>query len=86
MRANKLIGSSLETNISIKLQDELFKIADNYDFSEICITSKASVENDNTINDKIEVTTSKAEGEKCPVCWKVSLDPCKKHGKIQISK
>ncbi|MDA9752784.1 isoleucine--tRNA ligase [Candidatus Pelagibacter sp.] len=86
MRANKLIGSSLETNISIKLQDELFKIADNYDFSEICITSKASVENDNTINDKIEVTTSKAEGEKCPVCWKVSPDPCKKHGKIQISK
>ncbi len=86
MRANKLIGSSLETNISIKLHDELFKIADNYDFSEICITSKASVENDNTINDKIEVTTSKAEGEKCPVCWKVSLDPCKKHGKIQISK
>jgi len=28
------------------------------------------------------VETSKAEGEKCPVCWKISKEKCKRHGHI----
>ena len=28
---------------------------------------------------EIIVTTIKAEGQKCPVCWKINLDGCKRH-------
>ena len=27
----------------------------------------------------IIVETTKAKGNKCPVCWKISIDPCKRH-------
>ena len=30
--------------------------------------------------DDIVVETSKAKGDKCPVCWKISEKPCIRHG------
>jgi len=27
----------------------------------------------------ITVITKKASGTKCPVCWKISVDPCSRH-------
>ncbi len=48
-RTDKIIGSSLEANIQIKLKDEFYKIAKNEDFSEICITSSASIIKDDKI-------------------------------------
>jgi len=45
--------------------------------SELCITSKAQITF--TDSDNILVETSKALGEKCPVCWKISIDPCSRH-------
>jgi isoleucyl-tRNA synthetase len=76
-RANKLIGSSLEAHIELSLNKSLKEITANIDFSELCITSKAEL----NFSDKeeISVITKKAEGNKCPVCWKINIEPCTRH-------
>tara|TARA_Y100000389_G_C17222066_1_gene393817 strand:- start:151 stop:696 length:546 start_codon:yes stop_codon:yes gene_type:complete len=76
-RANKEIGSSLEANLSISLNEELFEITKNTNFSELCITSDAKIEK--TDSDEVSVITFKAEGKKCPVCWKINKNGCKRH-------
>ena len=76
-RASKEIGSSLEANLVIKLNKDLIEISKGIDFSELCITSKAQIEKSN--EDKIVVETVKAEGQKCPVCWKINQNGCKRH-------
>ena len=84
-RAEKIIGSSLEANIEIKIKNQhIFNIAENQDFSEICITSSALISNDKSIENEIEVITSKAVGNKCPVCWKISKEICEKHGHLAV--
>ena len=83
-RANKIIGSSLEANINIKLKEEIFNIAKDQDFSEICITSAAEITQDNKIENDIEVITEKAKGIKCPVCWKISENNCERHGHLKL--
>jgi len=81
-REDKTIGSSLEANVKIKLDKKYFKLASQHDFSEICITSSAEVILDENLKDGVEVETLKAEGEKCPVCWKISKKKCKRHGNL----
>ncbi|WP_440909030.1 isoleucine--tRNA ligase [Candidatus Pelagibacter sp.] len=72
-RASKEIGSSLEAEINISLDQDLFEKFKNIDFAELCITSSATV----TKGDKeIEVETKKASGSKCSLCWKISSKPC----------
>ena len=77
-RAEKLIGSSLEATISIELNNEIFQIVKDYDFSEICITSNAELKNNNSMETDIRINTSKAEGDKCPKCWKIIKNKCKR--------
>ena len=55
----------------------MIKLSKNIDFAELCITSIAKIEKGSS--DNIEVTTLKAEGTKCPVCWKINKNPCKRH-------
>ena len=76
-RANKIIGSSLEANLEIELNDKLFELSKNIDFSELCITSGAKVIKNNSQETKI--VSSKASGNKCPICWKISLENCSRH-------
>ena len=76
-RASKEIGSSLEAELQIKLNNKLKKIVKDIDLSELCITSKVEINFDDQ-NDVV-VVTQKALGNKCPVCWKISTDPCKRH-------
>jgi len=76
-RANKEIGSSLEAEISIQLNNNYKKIFTNVDLSELCITSKAEIIYDDKVD--IVVNSKKAKGDKCPVCWKISPDPCTRH-------
>ena len=76
-RASKEIGSSLEANISINLDEKMINIFESIDFSELCITSSASVHQSNT--DKTIIETIKAEGNKCPVCWKINKVKCERH-------
>ena len=73
-RASKEIGSSLEASLNINLDQKLNDISKDVDFSELCITSSAEVsylENSDT-----KVRTTKAEGSKCQVCWKITKDAC----------
>ena len=73
-RASKEIGSSLEAALSIKLDKKSLEVIKNIDLSELCITSSAEVDDKSV--DKISIVTKKAEGSKCPLCWKISQSPC----------
>ena len=78
-RAEKIIGSSLEASIKIKLDKERFKIFNDIDFAELCITSNAQI--NQTKDNAILVETLKAEGTKCPLCWKIRNEQCLRLGK-----
>jgi isoleucyl-tRNA synthetase len=85
-RADKIIGSSLEANIEIKIKDkDMYSLAKNHDFSEICITSSASILSDSSLEKEIEITSSKAVGNKCPVCWKIRENICERDGNCHLS-
>ncbi|MDA8706602.1 isoleucine--tRNA ligase [Candidatus Pelagibacter bacterium] len=73
-RASKEIGSSLEASLKINLDKKLNEISKDVDFSELCITSSAEVSYLESSETKVQ--TSKAEGSKCQVCWKITKDPC----------
>ena len=76
-RAKKEIGSSLEAALILKLNKKDLEITKGIDLSELCITSSVDVKyNESEIS---EVKTSKALGEKCPICWKISQSPCSRH-------
>ncbi len=75
-RASKDIGSSLEAALTVKLNNENKKFLKNIDLSELCITSSVKIENSDT--NEIIVETSKAKGEKCPICWKIRSAPCER--------
>ena len=57
-------------------EKELIK---DIDLAELCITSSAKIKDSSS--EKILVETAKADGEKCPVCWKISIEPCVRHHK-----
>ncbi len=76
-RASKEIGSSLEANIKISLSEKKIETAKGIDFSELCITSSAKIEKSKT--EEIIVETFKAEGKKCPICWKINKNECERH-------
>ena len=82
-RASKEIGSSLETNLKILLNDKLLNLSKGTDFSELCITSGAKIDKINKgDSEEIFVETKKAEGKKCSVCWKINKDKCERHGDL----
>ena len=81
-RAEKIIGSSLEAKIDIKLNSNLYEKFHDFDFEELLITSKVNVSKDNLIKDDFEISTYKAKGKKCPVCWKIREDKCERHGSL----
>jgi len=78
-RATKEIGSSLEAELKLNLNSKYKKILTNIDLSELCIVSKAEISFDEQSD--IFVKTNKASGDKCPVCWKISVEPCARHPK-----
>ena len=76
-RANKEIGSSLEADLNIQLDQKLEEITKNIDFSELCITSKAEI----SFKENLETSTQtfKAKGTKCTLCWKISEKACDRY-------
>ena len=76
-RASKEIGSSLEANLIINLNEKITNLVQDVDFSELCITSDAKIKKSKF--DEITVETLKAEGNKCPVCWKINKNKCVRH-------
>ena len=76
-RVSKEIGSSLEANLIININNERSNCIENIDLAELCITSEVNIIKTN--DKEIKVETKKAEGEKCPTCWKISKDGCQRH-------
>ena len=76
-RASKEIGSSLEANLTININNEQSNFIENIDLAELCITSEVNIIKTN--DKEIKVETIKAEGKKCPICWKISKDRCQRH-------
>ncbi len=86
-RSSKELGSSLEVDLEIYLSDEYLKLVKNIDLSEFCITSGARAKLLNTEAgnlfhiesiEGIKVLVSKAEGNKCPRCWKIVKGICER--------
>ena len=85
-RSNKDIGSSLEADVQIYLSEEHLKTIQGFDLSENFITSKAEAKkiiDDNNLFklDEVEgvkILVKKAEGKKCPRCWKIFPGPCER--------
>ena len=76
-RSNKVIGSSLEAEIKLTVDDKNFKLLEGLDLAEYFITSKAEKFKSKSKNDlKIEV--KKMTGNKCPRCWKILENNCKR--------
>ena len=74
-RANKEIGSSLESEIKITANSKNFELLEGLDLAEYFITSKAEkIRSDEQKELKIEV--KKANGTKCPRCWKILKNKC----------
>ena len=67
----------MEASLIINLNKDLCKISNNIDFSELCITSSAIVKQSD--KEEVMVKTNKAEGNKCPVCWKINKEKCARH-------
>ena len=61
-----------------KLNKKNFEIVKDVNLSELCITSSAQVEK--IEQNEVLVETEKAKGNKCSVCWKISVKPCERHG------
>ena len=68
----------MEAAIKVKLKEEDLKIIEGIDLAEVCITSMVEIEMITTGETSVE--TSKALGNKCPVCWKINSNTCKRHG------
>jgi len=81
-RAEKLIGSSLEASVKVKLDNNYYNLANKYNLSEICITSGADILLDKKLKEEIVVETFRAEGEKCNVCWKITKKKCERHSHL----
>ena len=88
-RSNKEIGSSLEADVEVYLKEDYLKIVKDFDLAENFITSKAEAkkfikEDKNLFKldeiENINVFVQKAEGKKCPRCWKIFLGPCVRCG------
>jgi isoleucyl-tRNA synthetase len=85
-RASKEIGSSLEASVQIYLNEDYLKVVENFNLSENFITSKSEAKkmiNNNNLfilngDESIKVSVKKADGDKCPRCWKIFPHPCQR--------
>ena len=80
-RSEKIIGSSLEAEVDLELNDKLFNKFKEFNFEELFITSKVNLKNKTNSKEDIFTDAKKATGNKCPVCWKIREDKCERHGK-----
>ena len=74
-RASKEIGSSLEAELNITVDNKNFELLEGLDLAEYFITSKAEKFKS---KDKEELTikVKKTKGTKCPRCWKILESKC----------
>ena len=80
-RSDKEIGSSLEADIKLYVNEKKFELLKDIDLAEYLITSKAEKF---LLKDKeIKIEVIKAKGTKCPRCWKILEQNCKRCSNIK---
>ncbi len=70
-RNEKLIGSSLEAELSVQVSNEFEDVAvelKNY-LHQLFIVSKVTIELSDSIDARYKITLTKSEGQKCERCW-----------------
>jgi len=77
-RTNKEIGSSLEADISIYVNEKEFKLLESLDLEEYFITSKVSKSQNKNKEDKLKIDVKKSTGTKCTLCWKILDKKCQR--------
>ena len=86
-RSNKELGSSLEADLEIYLDNQYLKLVKEINLSEYCITSQAIAkpldnQKENLFQIEsikgVKVLVKKAMGKKCPRCWKIFETSCKR--------
>ena len=74
-RTNKEIGSSLEAEINLTVDEENFNLLEGLDLAEYFITSKADkIKSDK--KEEIKIDVKKTNGTKCARCWKILEKKC----------
>jgi isoleucyl-tRNA synthetase len=66
-RSEKIIGDSLESEVTLTLPEKDFKIVSNNQpiFKNITVTSKVNIKSGKAI----DISVKKFKGSKCPRCW-----------------
>ena len=72
-----MTAKPLEAALTIHLDKKNQELIKDVDLAELCITSSAKIKDSSS--EKILVETAKADGAKCPVCWKINEDKCSRH-------
>ena len=75
-------NSSSRAEIEIHTNEQNFKILDNLDLAEYFITSKATLFKDKGNKNDTIIKVKKANGEKCPRCWKILASKCVRCGEF----
>ena len=76
-RTNKEIGSSLEANVLINVDEKEFNLLKGLDLEEYFIASKVEkIKNRNEVGIKVDV--KKSTGIKCTLCWKILDKKCER--------
>jgi isoleucyl-tRNA synthetase len=76
-RTNKEIGSSLEANVTISVNEEEFNLLEGLDLEEYFIASEVKKIKKENI-DKIKIVVKKSTGKKCTLCWKILDHKCER--------
>jgi isoleucyl-tRNA synthetase len=76
-RSSKEIGSSLEANLLINVNEKEFKLLEGLDLEEYFITSKVK-KIKNVPEDKMKIEVKKSTGNKCTLCWKILEKKCER--------
>jgi len=76
-RSSKEIGSSLEADVLIYVNEKEFKLLDGLNLEEYFITSKFK-KIQKQENDKMRIEVNKSTGTKCALCWKILDKKCER--------
>ena len=82
-RSNKEIGSSLEAEIKITIDQKNYNLLDGLDLAEYFITSKAE-KIKSAKEDELIIEVRKISGTKCLRCWKILESTCKRCENIKV--
>ncbi len=76
-RSIKEIGSSLEAEVLIYVNEKKFQLLEGLDLEEYFIASKVKKTQIHT-EDKVKIEVKKSTGSKCTLCWKILDKKCKR--------